>query len=63
MPKLVENKAKKVEIIGVRVNASFKKELEEFAKKMGVSLSDFIRLTMQNKLQNLKKGDKNVFID
>ena len=59
MPKLVENKAKKVEIIGVRVNTNFKKELEEFATKMGVSLSDFIRLTMQNKLQNLKKKEVN----
>ena len=59
MPKLVENKAKKVEIIGVRVNANFKKELEQFAKKMGVSLSDFIRLTMQNKLQNLKNKEVN----
>ncbi len=55
MPKIVENKAKKVEIIGVRVNPSFKQELKEFATKMGVSLSDFIRLTMQNKLQNLKE--------
>jgi len=62
MPKIVENKAKKIEIVGVRVSSDFKKELEEFATKMGVSLSDFIRLTMQNKLQNLKKGDKNVSI-
>lgn len=55
MPKIVKNAERKVEIIGVRVNAELKKELTEIAKQMGVSLSDFIRLTMQNKLQNLKK--------
>ena len=55
MPKIVKNTERKIEIVGVRVDSSFKKELEEFAKKMGVTLSDFIRLTMQNKLQNLKK--------
>ena len=55
MPKIVESSQKKVEIIGVRVNSDFKKSLEEFAKEMNVSLSTFVRLTLQNKIQNLKK--------
>ena len=55
MPKIVESSQKKVEIIGVRVNSDFKKTLEEFAKEMNVSLSTFVRLTLQNKIQNLKK--------
>ena len=58
MPKIVEQKNRKIELIGVRVDREFKQKVEEIAKNLNVSVSDFIRLVLQNKIENIyKKGN------